>query len=236
MSLREIIFDTETTGLDPYDGHRLVEIGCVEMVDRVLTGKSFHRYLNPERDVPMEAARVHGLTTERLKREPLFAQVVDEFLAFLGDSTLVAHNADFDMKFLNWELKIHDRAPWPADRVIDTLAMAKKQFPGAKASLDALASRFGVDTSARVLHGALLDAQILAEVYIELTGGKQRGLSLGAVSARAEIVSAKTVTALAPPADRPARPARAFAPSDDECAAHAAFIKGLPNSLWPQQS
>lgn len=174
--MREIIFDTETTGFDPMQGDRLVEIGCVEMVDGVLTGRQYHVYLNPERDVPPQAAAVHGLTTAFLRNKPVFAEEVGNFMDFIGDDRLIAHNASFDMNFINFEIK---RLGFPAIepvRVVDTLQIAREKFPGSPASLDALCKRFGVDNSNRDLHGALLDAQLLAQVYIELTGGRQRAL------------------------------------------------------------
>ena len=171
--MREIIFDTETTGLDAGDGHRIVEIGCVELFNIIPTGESFHLYLNPERDMPEEAFRVHGLSTAFLADKPLFAQVAGDLLKFIGEAKIVAHNAEFDLQFLNKEL---DRLGLPLfvkDRVVDTLALARRKFPGATNSLDALCARFGIDTSRRTKHGALLDAELLAEVYAELTGGRQ---------------------------------------------------------------
>lgn len=174
--MREIIFDTETTGFDPMQGDRLVEIGCVEMIDGVLTGRQYHVYLNPERDVPPQAAAVHGLTTAFLRNKPIFAEEVGNFMDFIADDRLIAHNASFDMNFINFEIK---RLGFPVIdpvRVVDTLQIAREKFPGSPASLDALCKRFGVDNSNRDLHGALLDAQLLAQVYIELTGGRQRAL------------------------------------------------------------
>lgn len=171
--MREIILDTETTGLDAGDGHRIVEIGCVELFNMIPTGESFHLYLNPERDMPEEAFRVHGLSTAFLADKPLFAQAAEDLLKFIGEAKIVAHNAEFDLQFLNKEL---DRLGLPLfvkDRVVDTLALARRKFPGATNSLDALCARFGIDTSRRTKHGALLDAELLAEVYAELTGGRQ---------------------------------------------------------------
>ncbi|MGB3738419.1 MAG: DNA polymerase III subunit epsilon, partial [Pontixanthobacter sp.] len=178
--MREIIFDTETTGLDPKTGDRMVEIGCVEMVGRIETGETFHAYYNPERDMPAGAEAVHGLSEKFLSGKPLFGSCVDDLLEFLGDAPLVAHNASFDFGFLNNELALIGRAPVAMDRMIDTVAIARKKHPGAKLSLDALCSRYGVDRSHRVKHGALLDAELLAQVYIELTGGRQIGLQLAA--------------------------------------------------------
>ena len=177
--MREIVLDTETTGLDPADGHRVLEIGAVEIVHQSLTGKVFHVLINPERDVPEDAVRVHGHTAATLKDKPVFASVVDDFLAFIGDSNLVIHNADFDMRFVNAELARLGRAAIGMERVVDTLALARKKHPGQPNSLDALCDRYRIDRSRRVRHGALLDAEILVEVYCELTGGRQRSLVFG---------------------------------------------------------
>ena len=175
--MREIIFDTETTGLSPQSGHRVVEIGCVEMVHKVRTGKNFHTYINPLRDMPKEAEAVHGISGDFLLDKPVFADVVEDFLNFLGeDSILVAHNASFDMRFINHEFESHGYRSVSDERVIDTLAITRQKFPGSPASLDALCRRFDVDLSRREKHGALLDAELLAEVYIELCGGKQVGI------------------------------------------------------------
>ena len=176
--MREIVFDTETTGLSPRDGHRLVEIGCIEIINRYPTGQVFHKYLNPERDMPFEAFEIHGLSSDFLKDKPLFADVADEFEAFISGAQLVAHNAGFDIGFINAEFARVGKPPVSMDKVIDTVVLARRKFPGAKASLDALCSRFGVDNSKRTKHGALLDAEILAEVYSELLGGKQSALVL----------------------------------------------------------
>ncbi|MEL7272070.1 MAG: DNA polymerase III subunit epsilon [Pseudomonadota bacterium] len=171
--MREIIFDTETTGIGPEHGHRIIEIGAVEMVDRHLTGCTYHQYLNPERDIEQGAFEVHGISLEQVKDEPVFADILDDFWDFFGDGTLVAHNARFDVGFFNAELARVDRPPIDMDRVVDTLSIARFKFPGAKNSLDALCARFGISNAHRTLHGALLDSELLAEVYIELTGGKQ---------------------------------------------------------------
>jgi len=177
--MREIVLDTETTGMDPLDGHRLVEIGCVELENHLPTGRTYHQYINPERDVPEEVVAVHGLTTERLANEPTFGEIVGDFLDFLGeDSRLVIHNAEFDMKFINAELKMFGFPDVPNKRVFDTLALARKKFPGSPANLDALCRRFHIDNSNRTLHGALLDSELLAEVYLELLGGRQQGLGI----------------------------------------------------------
>ncbi|MBF0252029.1 MAG: DNA polymerase III subunit epsilon, partial [Alphaproteobacteria bacterium] len=177
--MREIALDTETTGLNPKSGHRVVEIGCVEMVNHIATGEVFHVYINPERDMPEEAFRVHGLSEAFLRDHPVFAKVVDDFLEFVGDAPLVIHNAAFDMGFLNAELEKAGRPKLEMARAVDTVQIARKKFPGAQANLDALCKRFGIDNSNRELHGALLDARLLADVYLELMGGRQTGLGLG---------------------------------------------------------
>jgi DNA polymerase III subunit epsilon len=176
--MREIVFDTETTGLDPYQGDRLVEIGCVELINGFPSGNSFHRYLNPERDMPDGAFKVHGLSIDFLKDKPLFASVCDEFIAFIGDAPLIAHNAMFDLGFINAELERCKRAAVPRDRLIDTLMLARRRYPAGPNKLDDLCGRFSIDLSRRTKHGALLDAELLAEVYIELTGKRQTRLSL----------------------------------------------------------
>lgn len=176
--MREIVLDTETTGLDPHRGDRLVEIGCVEMVNRFLTGRTFHRYINPQRNMPIEAFQVHGLSEAFLSDKPVFADIAAAFLDFIGEDTLVIHNASFDIGFLNAELKRLGKGPLAMTRVVDTLMLARRKHPGAPASLDALCARYGIDNSKRTKHGALLDSEILAEVYAELTGGKQSSLGL----------------------------------------------------------
>lgn len=230
--MREVIFDTETTGLDPRTGDRMVEIGCVEMIGRVETGRTFHAYFNPERDMPIEAERVHGLSIEFLATKPRFAEVADELLEFLGDAPLVAHNAAFDFGFLNNELERSGRAPIDMARMVDTVALARKKHPGAKNSLDALCTRYGIDRSHRVKHGALLDAELLAQVYVELTGGRQIGLGLADSETVVE-VSATTITATGTArANRPARPPRPHAPSVEELERHRAFVAGIENAIW----
>lgn len=228
--MREIVFDTETTGLDPLSGDRLVEIGCVELVNRVATGRTFHAYFNPERDMPLEAERVHGLSAAFLADKPLFADLAGELLDFLGDSMLVAHNAQFDFGFLNAELVACGREAIGMERMIDTLALARRRHPGAKHSLDALCTRYGIDRSHRVKHGALLDAELLAQVYVELTGGLQIGLELAgqadAVRSQAQVFH----PALA--RQRPVRPARPHAASPEELARHRAFLATLTEPLW----
>jgi DNA polymerase-3 subunit epsilon len=176
--MREIVLDTETTGLDPASGHRLVEIGCVELVNRIPSGQVFHRYLNPEREVPGEAVAVHGLSTDFLQDKPRFAEVVDELVAFIGEAPLVAHNALFDLGFLNAELERCARDPLQSDRLVDTLTLARRRHPGGPNRLDDLCARYGIDNSRRTKHGALLDAEILSEVYLELIGGRQASLIL----------------------------------------------------------
>lgn len=224
--MREIVFDTETTGLSFSGGDRLVEIGCVELVNRIETGRTFHAYYHPERDMPEEAARIHGLKIEFLAKHPPFAPGAAALLDFIGDAPLIAHNAAFDFGFLNGELRKCARDPICTSRMIDTLLLARAKHPGAKHTLDALCTRFGIDRSHRVLHGALLDAQLLAQVYVELTGGRQIGLGLAAAPAAVEIVSSG-----APPA-RPIRPVRVFAPTPAELARHATFVSGITAPLW----
>ena len=180
--MREIVLDTETTGLDPYDGHRIVEIGAVELFNHVPTGNVYHQYINPVRKMPEQAFAVHGLSEEFLSDKPKFVDIASEFLDFIGSEKLIIHNASFDMKFINYELSKIKREEVSYDRAVDTLAIARKKFPGSPASLDSLCRRFKIDNSARVMHGALLDSQILAEVYLELIGGKQPDFMLGVSS------------------------------------------------------
>ena len=179
--MREIVFDTETTGFEPGEGHRIVEIGLVELMDHFPTGKSKQFYLNPERDVPIESQRIHGLSNEFLSDKPIFAHVVEEFLEFVGDATLVIHNASFDMKFINAELTRAGKTPLSMARTIDTIEIAKRKIPGTRYSLDELCKRFSIDLTARAKHGALLDAELTAQVYLELVGGRQRGLSFAPI-------------------------------------------------------
>jgi DNA polymerase III subunit epsilon len=224
--MREIVFDTETTGLSFSSGDRLVEIGCVELVNRVPTDRHFHRYINPERDMPAEAERVHGLSARFLSDKPLFDDVVEELIEFLGDCPLVAHNASFDFGFLNGELTRCGRPTVCTSRMVDTLGIARVRHPGAKHTLDALCVRYGIDLSARTLHGALLDAQLLAQVYVELTGGRQITLGL------AEDAPVMRETPAEAPTRVHVRPARHFAPSAAELERHAAFVQGLEAPLW----
>ncbi len=226
--MREIVFDTETTGLNPATGDRLVEIGCVEMVNRVETGRTYHAYFNPQRAMPIEAEQIHGLSDRFLSDKPLFASLADELLEFLGDAPLVAHNAGFDFGFLNAELTLCGRPTIAMSRMIDTVPMARKLHPGAKHTLDALCSRYGIDRSHRIKHGALLDAQLLAQVYVELTGGRQIGLSI------TEVVVEETIVAAAPAimAARPIRPIRPHFASEEEQERHKAFVQKLDAPLW----
>jgi DNA polymerase-3 subunit epsilon len=225
--MREIVFDTETTGLNPAGGDRMVEIGCIEIVNRVETGRHFHCYFHPERDMPFEAEMVHGLSSTFLSDKPLFSEKAEDLLDFLEDSPLVAHNASFDFGFLNYELERCGRAAVSMQRMVDTLQLARSKHPGAKHSLDALCMRFGIDRSHRVKHGALLDAQLLAQVYVELTGGRQIGLGLVADAGTVLVAqSARPVTVREP---RPPRPHAALA---EELERHRAFIAKLVNPLW----
>ena len=216
--MREIVLDTETTGLDPDAGHRVIEIGCVELIDHFPTGRSFQRYLNPERDMPPDAQRIHGITSEFLSDKPLFAHVVEEFLEFIGDAPLVIHNASFDLKFLNAELTRVKRGALDVARAIDTVDIARNKFPGARVSLDELCRRFSIDLSGRSLHGALLDAELTAQVYLELTGGRQKKLLLSPADEAAVVVQVEFRVARIRPA-----PLAALV-SDAEREAHAAFV------------
>jgi DNA polymerase-3 subunit epsilon len=225
--VREIVFDTETTGLNPLGGDRMVEIGCVEVFNRIETGRHFHAYFNPDRAMPSDAEAIHGLTNLFLSDKPRFPELVVELLAFLEDSPLVAHNAGFDFGFLNFELERCGRTAIGMVRMVDTLALARTRHPGAKHSLDALCMRFGIDRSHRVKHGALLDAQLLAQVYVELTGGRQIGLGLVAEAGHL-VVSA----AVRPVAVREPRPARPHFAAAEELERHRAFIARLVNPLW----
>ena len=226
--MREIVFDTETTGFEPSDGHRIVEVGCVELMDHIPTGRTLQFYLNPERDVPIESQRVHGLSNEFLADKALFAHVVEEFLEFLGDAPLVIHNASFDIKFINAELERVSRPRIPLSRAIDTIEIAKRKTPGARYSLYELCKRFGVDLSARTKHGALLDAQLTAEIYLELIGGRQRGLMLAPV----EIAAAQGAEQVRAARQRPVKLASLITAVELEI--HTAFVaKELGDkALW----
>jgi DNA polymerase III subunit epsilon len=227
--MREIVFDTETTGLSPLTGDRLVEIGCVELVNKVETGRSFHAYFNPGRPMPTEAMMIHGLTDAFLSDKPGFHERCEELLEFIGDAPLVAHNASFDFGFLNHELGACGRALVCLSRMVDTVALARTKHPGAKHSLDALCTRYGIDRSMRVKHGALIDAQLLAQCYVELTGGRQIGFSLVAEPAPDLIVAELKST---PPARVALRPPRPHGPTEDELARHAAFVATLVDPIW----
>lgn len=227
--MREIVFDTETTGLDPATGDRIVEIGCVECINHVPTGASFHVYINPERDMPEAAFKVHGLSTDFLRDKPVFAAIAEEFVQFIGDAKLVAHNAMFDLGFINAELNRLGYDPINPARIVDTLALARKKNPFGPNSLDALCARFGIDNSRRTKHGALLDAEILAEVYLEMMGGRQTGLDLAAeiVVASADRTDFSGPASRARPAPLPSRL------SAEELSAHAAFIASLgQDAVW----
>ena len=223
--MREIVLDTETTGLNARGGDRIIEIGCLEMINRIATGESFHHYIDPQREVPAEAEAIHGISTAQLAGKPLFGDIVADMEEFLGDAKLVIHNASFDLGFLNAELERVGRAPLDAARAVDSLQIARRKFPGAPASLDALCKRFGVDNSSRTYHGALLDAELLADVYVELVGGRQAGLDLASTSA-GKTADQATKAARAPREPRP------HAPSADELAAHNSFMEGLENPVW----
>ena len=227
--MREIIFDTETTGLDPKTGDRLVEIGCIEMINRVPSGRTFHAYFNPDRDMPAEAEAVHGLSIGFLSDKPRFPERAAELLEFIADSPLLAHNAGFDFGFLNAELAMCDLPPVDRARMVDTVAIARRRHPGAKLSLDALCTRYGIDRSHRTKHGALLDAELLAQVYVELQGGRQIGLELAA-EAMGTLTEAAPIAAVA----RPFRAARPHKANPEELAAHAAFLGTIKDPLWLQ--
>ena len=227
--MREIVLDTETTGLDPENGHRIVEIGCVEIDNLLPTGRTFHVYLNPERDMPAEAEAVHGLSADFLADKPRFIEIVDEFLDFIGDAPLVIHNAAFDMRFLNAELVRAGREPLPPSRAVDTLALARTRFPGANNTLDALCTRFNVDLSAREKHGALLDSELLAAVYLPLKGGPQPGLELASDLAAPLGDDGHTSGWAPPPRPRPLQPRL----TEEERRAHEEMVESLGDkALW----
>lgn len=219
--MREIVIDTETTGFDPKDGHRLIDIGCVELLNLVPTGKTFQRYVNPQRSIPEEAVRVHGLTSDFLQSYPVFSAIAHDFLDFISDSPLIAHNAEFDMRFINFELLSAGLDPIPMKRAVDTLQLARARFPGSPNTLDALCKRLGVDNSDRTQHGALLDSKILASVYLELRGGRQTGLDFVANPSRSQLSREKKT-----------RPPRSFPASPEELEAHHAFLKSLKEPIW----
>lgn len=226
--MREIVLDTETTGLDPYQGHRVVEIGCIELLNRIPSGQTFHRYVNPEREVPPEAFAVHGLSHDFLKDKPLFAEVVDDLIAFVGDAPLVAHNAAFDLTFLNAELERAGRAALARERMIDTLLLARRKHPGSPNRLDDLCVRYGIDNSKRIKHGALLDAEILADVYLELIEGRQAQLILVGAGTDAAAVGAGRVVVI-----RPRPIALSARLTEEDLAAHALFRASLgQHAIW----
>lgn len=228
--MREIVLDTETTGLNPKNGDRIVEIGCVELFNHVPTGEVYHQYVNPERDMPAEAERVHGLSETFLKDHPVFAEISDKFVEFVGDATLVIHNAAFDMGFINAELERINIEAIPMYRAVDTVSMARKKFPGAQASLDALCRRFGIDLSGRELHGALLDAQLLADVYLELLGGRQHGMDLAA-DAGVLVISDHTASSSESGTAGRRAPRPHTIPADEE-ERHTAFMEKLKDPIW----
>lgn len=226
--MREIVWDTETTGFKPEEGHKLIEIGAVEIINGLPTGNSYHQFVNPQREIPEDSTRVHGITDDRVADEPIFKHIADDFIKFIGDSPLVAHNAKFDMSFIDAEL-LAIGYPALTNEVIDTLAIAKKKFPGQQANLDALCRRFDIDLSARTYHGALLDSELLAEVYLELNGGLQQGLSFDAASAtgdnssESEIEYKQTIT----------QPARQFKTHKDEQKNHEDYLeKNIRGAIW----
>jgi DNA polymerase III subunit epsilon len=221
--IRAILFDTETTGLEWVQGHRVIEVAALELINDLPTGRHFHALIDPERDIPEDASRIHGLTARHVAGKPRFAMLADKLLEFFGDGKLIAHNAPFDFGFLNAELARIDLPPLPLERMIDTLALAKTRFPGMPNSLDALCRRFAIDLSCRTTHNALLDCRLLSEVYVELTGGRQRGLSLATAKAPA------TVAVYAHTGPRSPRP---IMPSDTELAAHAALLAQLKDPVW----
>lgn len=229
---REICLDIETTGLDPRDGHKIIEIACIEMVDKIRTGKFFHAYVNPRRDVPAEAFAIHGISTEFLQDKPIFDHIAHKFLDFINGATIVIHNAAFDTKFINYELKIIGLEPLNKNSVVDSLAIARNKFPGAQASLDALCKRFGIDLSRRTKHGALLDTELLCDVYVELMGGAQSGLVFE-VARQEEIVTKIDAQEDASFSQKQLLPKRDFSVSLDDLQKHKEFIlKNFKTNLW----
>lgn len=222
--MREIVLDIETTGLDPYSGHRIVEIGCLELTNHIPTDNHYHQYINPERDIPIEVFNIHGLSREFLSDKPIFSDITKDFLSFINNDTLIIHNASFDIKFINAELEKLGQPLLLMDRVLDTMHMARSLFPGAQINLDALCKRFNIDNSNRVKHGALIDCQLLAGVYLELMGGRQHGLVLA--------TKEKTIATKMAQTDGAIRSPRAHSPLESELVAHAAFLKKIKNPLW----
>jgi DNA polymerase-3 subunit epsilon len=234
--MREIVLDTETTGVAPEEGHRLIEIGCVELINHVPTGRTLQIYLNPERSIPADATAIHGITDSFVRDKPVFSQIYHDFLEFIDESILIIHNAEFDLKFLNAELRKVGHPPLSAKRVVDTLMLARRKFPGSPANLDALCRRFGIDNTGRVFHGALLDCELLAEVYLELLGGRQHGLGLSAETSQSAIPDKNTGMNRQKETSRPFRPARTFTLSEAERTAHQGMIERLPNAIWTHKS
>lgn len=226
--MREIVLDTETTGLDPAEGHRIIEIGCVELINYLPTGRVYHTYVNPERDVPLEASAISGIKTDFLKPFPIFSKIVDDFLSFLGDDRLVIHNASFDLKFLNAEFERLNHPHFPSQRAIDTLKIARAKFPGSPASLDALCRRFQIDLSSRTKHGALVDSELLAKVYLELLGGRQTAFSFGGAQVQTKAVTRDDLKKII----RAFREPRSFEPTADELDEHKELISHIKGSLW----
>ena len=220
--MREVILDTETTGLNSDNGDRIVEIGCVELVNHVATGATYHQYVNPERPMPDEVFQIHGLSEEFLSEFPIMSDIIDEFLEFIGVAPLVIHNAEFDLRFLNAELARLDKPTLKIKRAIDTVRLAREKFPGASVSLNALCKRFSIDNSSRSFHGALLDAHLLASVYLELVGGKQRGFELSIKEIANDVVAT----------DGNRRDPRNFAVKDEELKAHARFLEKITKPIW----
>jgi DNA polymerase III subunit epsilon len=234
--MREVALDTETTGISSSDGHRIIEIGALELMHHLPTSRKLHLYINPEREIDDGAVAVHGITRDFLADKPVFADIVDDFLSFVGDDPIVIHNASFDMGFINAELKRLGRPALPMAQSIDTLIMARKKFPGAQANLDALCRRFEIDNSHRDLHGALVDADLLAGVYIELLGGRQPGLSLESDS-QTQAADRGVPNSVDPDVTsnlgaKPMRPIRAHAPTAEELKAHVKFLEELKNPIW----
>jgi len=232
--MREIVLDTETTGINPFEKpkNRIVEIGCVELINRVATGEIYHQYINPERDMPEGAFRVHGLSEEFLGNHPVFKEIAGDFLNFIGDSQMIIHNASFDMKFLNAELEWINKAQLPMSQATDTLAMARLKFPGAQASLDALCRRYEIDNSSRTYHGALLDSELLAEVYLELTGGRQPGLLGGSDDGENTNGAVGLNKQASARVNKPMRPARPHFVSNQEIKAHEEFLEKITDPIW----
>lgn len=229
--MREIVLDTETTGLDPADGHRIIEIGCMELINYLPTGRVYHSYINPERDVPAEASAISGIKTEFLKPFPVFSKIVDEFLSFVGDDQLIIHNAAFDLKFLNAEFERLNHPYFPPQRATDTLKIARAKFPGSPASLDALCRRFQIDLSGRTKHGALIDCELLAKVYLELLGGRQTAFTFAGAPLQTKVVTGDDLKNIL----RSHKDARPHEPTSEEIELHNELIHSIKNSLWKKE-